>query len=160
MMKIDDAFMYNMFTEHHWTTNPKPLRAPINIYARNCFFEDELLDKGILSRSESSRKGARAFPFGKPTTATSSSDYLWPQESSAVTPPPRLHRPALLWSRPVGVMCLLLFAFCVIQAYIDDLCSPNDGGSEGVKNENYKDRCQRLVSSFISFCLWMRKGKG
>lgn len=67
MMKIDDAFMYNMFTEHHWTTNPKPLRAPINIYARNCFFEDELLDKGILSRSESSKgKGREHFLLGSP----------------------------------------------------------------------------------------------
>ncbi|KAL1998960.1 hypothetical protein VTN02DRAFT_5274 [Thermoascus thermophilus] len=49
MMKINEDWIHQLFSESHWTTAQHPLQPPTDIYAQNALLSDELIDEQYSS---------------------------------------------------------------------------------------------------------------
>lgn len=45
MMKVNESWIRQLFSEKHWAMTQHPMQPPNDTYARNAFFEDELIDE-------------------------------------------------------------------------------------------------------------------
>ncbi|OJD15153.1 hypothetical protein AJ78_04578 [Emergomyces pasteurianus Ep9510] len=61
MMKLNENWIRQLFSEEHWARNAHPLRPPVDVYARHEFIEDELIYQDPESPLKRKTHGSHVF---------------------------------------------------------------------------------------------------
>ncbi|PGG95882.1 hypothetical protein GX51_08089, partial [Blastomyces parvus] len=58
MMKVNESWIHQLFSDKHWIMDTHHLRPPIDVYALHAFLEDELIDEHLESSSRRKTRGS------------------------------------------------------------------------------------------------------